>query len=317
MSGRGEGSFTERVLAELAPHLPLLACCRSALVEGMGWVGRPASGARRGGGSEDELLVTSRPIAARVALGSLHANGAAARVVRRRSPRRPSFAVLAPPGALAGPPPSNRPCCARAALRGAVLAGASLSRPDRPPHLEIRVTGDQAAAELCAVLDGFGVAAARLRRAEGVVVTVRSIEGVAAVLSSVGAQDGRLRFEEGRVVREVRAGVNRRLNGETANLRRVVAAGVRQVRAAGALEGDPEAWSRLPAALREAAALRLRHPQDSLGRLAARAGTSRSAMAGRLHRLVALAEPAAAGADPPAAGAEASAPAPVARGKRR
>jgi len=120
-------------------------------------------------------------------------------------------------------------------------------------------------------------------------VTVRSGVAVGAALSSIGAQAGRLSFEAGRVIREVRSGVNRRLNAETANLRRTASAGVRQLESIVVLEADPDRWAALPPALREAAALRSRHPDDDLAQLAVRAGCSRPAMAGRLHRLVAAA----------------------------
>jgi len=91
------------------------------------------------------------------------------------------------------------------------------------------------------------------------------------------------------VVREVRAGVNRRLNSETANLRRTVDAGMRQADAIARLRADPASWDRLPPALREAATLRVRHPEQALDDLAALAGCSRSAMAGRLRRLLEVA----------------------------
>src|SRR5260370_36934161 len=83
----------------------------------------------------------------------------------------------------------------------------------------------------------------------------------------------------------MRAGVNGGTKGETATLRRTADAAVRQVEAATRLRNDPVRWEGLPQGLREAAELRLRHPQDTLERIAARAGVSRSAMAGRLHRL--------------------------------
>jgi DNA-binding protein WhiA len=121
------------------------------------------------------------------------------------------------------------------------------------------------------------------------VVTVRSGPAVGTALSSIGAQAGRLTFEAGRVIREVRSGVNRRLNAETANLRRTAAAGVLQLESIAVLEADIARWEALPPALREAATLRARHPDDDLARLAERAGCSRPAMAGRLHRLVAAA----------------------------
>jgi DNA-binding protein WhiA len=114
---------------------------------------------------------------------------------------------------------------------------------------------------------------------------------VGSALSTIGAQSGRLRFEDGRVVRELRGGVNRRLNAETANLRRTVSAGVEQLAAIAALRADPGRWERLPPALREAAVLRERHPEDALHGLARRAACSRSAMADRLRRLIVAAAP--------------------------
>ena len=56
-----------------------------------------------------------------------------------------------------------------------------------------------------------------------------------------------------------------------------------------AVEADAQRWEALPPALREAASLRALHPDDDLAHLAERAGCSKPAMAGRLHRLVAAA----------------------------
>ena len=283
MSRPAAASFSSEVVAELAPHVPLLACCRTALLEGMRCAAPSATVAAPGDGV---VLMTTRSAAARVALAVLHAAGVPARVVRRRTPRRTSYAVLGDPDDLARSPSSDRPCCRRSRLRGAVLEGGSFSRPDAPPHLEIVCASPDAAQTLLDAMAGLDIAAACVTRRGRPVVEVRSIEGVAAVLSGIGAQGGRLRFEEGRVVREVRATVNRRLNSETANLRRTVDAGVRQARAAEVVQLDQARWRRLPESVRQAALLRHRHPQESLSALAARAGTSRSAMAGRLRRLM-------------------------------
>jgi DNA-binding protein WhiA len=174
-------------------------------------------------------------------------------------------------------------------LRGAFLAGGAVARPDAAPQLEILCASSAGAESLCRDAAGLGVSAVALTRRGRPLLAVRSAEGVAAMLSSIGAQTGRLRFEEGRVVRDLRSQVNRRLNSETANLRRTVAAAVLQTRAIRALSDDRERWQALPPALREAAVLRQRHPRDSLDRLAGRAGCSRSAMADRLRRLLATA----------------------------
>ena len=270
-------SFTERILAELAPHTPPLSCCRAALIEGMRLAG------------DGDAVVTARSTAARAALAALHAEGVAARVERLRTPRHHHFRVVdGPPGR-----PSERSCCRRSRLRGAFLAAGSLTRADGAPHLELWARDEAGAERLREDLEALEVPARVQARRGRAVVTVRSVTGVATALSLIGAQSGRLEFEEGRVVREVRGDVSRRLNAETANLRRTVEAAVSQLEAIEALRTDPAGWDALPHALREAGELRLRHPRETLDRLAARAGCSRGAMAGRLHRLVGAAASAA------------------------
>lgn len=269
-------SFTERIVAELAPHVPPLACCRAALIEGMALAG------------EGGAPVTTRLVAARAALAVLHADAIPASVERLATARRHRYRVTV---RGTGPPsltPSANLCCSRSRLRGVFLACGSLSRGDGPPQLELLVGSEAAAARVVADLERLDIPSSTLRRRGRPVVAVRSAAGVATLLSSIGAHLGRLEFESGRVVSEVRSGVNRRLNAETANLRRTVSAAVSQLEAIDRLERDRSRWERLPPALREAAMLRRRRPQDSLEALAEAAGCSRPAMAGRLHRLVAI-----------------------------
>ena len=289
-------SFTERIVAELAPHVPPLPCCRAALIEGMALAGE--------GGSP----VTPRLVAARAALAVLHADSIPASVERLATPRRHRYRVAVRASAAAGTPapgatsagapapvappaasaPSGNLCCSRSRLRGVFLACGSLSRGDGPPQLELLVGSEVSASRVVADLERLDIPSVTLRRRGRPVVAVRSAAGVAILLSSIGAHMGRLEFESGRVVREVRSGVNRRLNAETANLRRTVSAALSQLEAIDRLERDRTRWERLPPALREAAVLRRRRPRDSLESLAAAAGCSRPAMAGRLHRLVAI-----------------------------
>jgi hypothetical protein len=269
-------SFTERIVAELAPHLPPLGCCRAALIEGMALAG------------EGGAPVTTRLVAARAALAVLHADAIPASVERLATARRHRYRVTVRGTGPTSLTPSANLCCSRSRLRGVFLACGSLSRGDGPPQLELLVGSEAAAARVVADLERLDIPSSTLRRRGRPVVAVRSAAGVATLLSSIGAHLGRLEFESGRVVREVRSGVNRRLNAETANLRRTVSAAVSQLEAIDRLERDRSRWERLPPALREAAVLRRRRPQDSLEALAEAAGCSRPAMAGRLHRLVAI-----------------------------
>jgi len=276
-------SFTERVLAELASETPTLPCCRAALVQGMRLSGQ---------GGE---LVTTRLVAARAAVAALHASSVPAAVERLATPRRHRYRLIVPeqPGAVTGqapaPAPSGDLCCARSRLRGLLLAAGTLGRGDGPPLLELRVASQPAASGVIEDLRRLGVPGVAALRRGRPVVQVRSAAGLATLLSSLGAQRGRLEFEAGRVVGEVRSGVSRRLNAETANLHRTVAAAVLQLEAIELLRADRRRWDALPPALREAAVLRRRRPRASLEVLAFAAGCSRPAMAGRLHRLVATA----------------------------
>jgi DNA-binding protein WhiA len=226
---------------------------------------------------------TPRAVAARCAVAVLHADGLAGHAVRVRSARRVRYRVELPADR---PPAGDGNCCRRSRLRGAFMALGSVSRPDRPPHLEIPVRDHDAAAVIAADLGALEVAAMVSTRRGRYVVTVRTAGAVGEALSSIGAQGARLVYEQGRVVRDVRAEVNRTLNAETANLRRTVDAAVRQLAATDRLLGDTVRWEALPPAVREAALLRRANPDASLGALAAAAAISRPAMAGRLHRLL-------------------------------
>src|SRR5437879_4529812 len=179
-------SFTQRVVAELAPHIPPLSCCRRTLVEGMLLVSDSPS-----------TVSTTRLAAARAAMSSLHAERIAAHVVRAAAPRRLRYVLS---GALleeigAG---SSLPCCTRSRLRGAFLAAGRVVRPAREPHLEISFATEAAAARIAADLAALGVTATIRDHRGARLVTVRSSQAVGTVLSSIGAQGGRLEFEAGR-----------------------------------------------------------------------------------------------------------------------
>ena len=270
-------SFTQQVVAELTPHVPVLPCCRRALLDGMLLVSDTPG-----------AIDTTRAAAARAAMQTLHTASMPAHVARVAAARRARYR-LAPGDLDAMGPASSRLCCTRARLRGAFLCSGRLQRPDSGPYLEVSCPSAESAGSLAADAAELGVPARVRQRRGRWTLTVRSTAAVGAALSSIGAQSGRLDFEAGRVVREVRAAVNRKLNAETANLRRTAGAGVAQLEAALALEEDAARWARLPPALREAASLRRSHPQDDLAALALRAHCSRSAMAGRLRRLVTFA----------------------------
>jgi DNA-binding protein WhiA len=136
----------------------------------------------------------------------------------------------------------------------------------------------------------FGVVA-KVREARGVYrVVVRERESIVEILKHVGAHSIVLKYIELQVRREVRGQINRLANFDNANLMRSAAAAVasgQRVRRAMAILGDE-----VPEHLKMAGELRMKHRDaslDDLGRLAVPPLT-KDAIAGRIRRLLALAD---------------------------
>ncbi|NUU22109.1 MAG: DNA-binding protein WhiA, partial [Streptomycetaceae bacterium] len=185
---------------------------------------------------------------------------------------------------------SGATCDAEAAWRGAFLAHGSLTEPGRSSALEVTCPGSEAALALVGAARRLSIAA-KAREVRGVDrVVVRDGDAIGALLTRLGAHESVLAWEERRMRREVRATANRLANFDDANLRRsaraAVAAGARVQRALEIL-GDE-----VPDHLAAAGKLRLEHKQASLEELGGLADPplTKDAVAGRIRRLLAMAD---------------------------
>src|SRR6476469_4069244 len=181
-------------------------------------------------------------------------------------------------------------CDSEAAWRGAFLAHGSLTEPGRSSALEVTCPGPEAALALVGAARRLGIQA-KAREVRGVDrVVIRDGDAIGALLTRLGAHDALLAWEERRMRREVRATANRLANFDDANMRRsaraAVAAGSRVERALEILGDD------VPDHLREAGELRLKHKQASLEELGQLADPvmTKDAVAGRIRRLLAMAD---------------------------
>jgi DNA-binding protein WhiA len=179
---------------------------------------------------------------------------------------------------------------AEAAWRGAFLAHGSLTEPGRSSALEVTCPGPEAALALVGAARRLGIQA-KAREVRGVDrVVIRDGDAIGAMLTRLGAHDAVLAWEERRMRREVRATANRLANFDDANLRRsaraAVAAGARVDRALEILGAE------VPDHLQEAGRLRLEHKQASLEELGqlAQPPMTKDAVAGRIRRLLAMAD---------------------------
>jgi DNA-binding protein WhiA len=174
--------------------------------------------------------------------------------------------------------------------RGAFLATGSLTDPGRSAALEVVCPGNEAAMALVGAAGRLKVAA-KAREVRGSFrVVVRDGEAISTMLRLMGAGASVAAWEEMRQRREVRATANRLVNFDDANLRRSAQAAVAAcARVERALEilGDE-----VPDHLRYAGELRLGHRDASLDELGHHADPpmTKDAVAGRIRRLLAMAD---------------------------
>ncbi|WRS29765.1 DNA-binding protein WhiA [Actinomycetaceae bacterium MB13-C1-2] len=179
---------------------------------------------------------------------------------------------------------------AAAAWRGAFLARGSLVEPGRSSTLEVTCPGPESALAMVGCARRLG-ATAKGRDVRGTSrVTVRDTDAIAALLEALGAPKTFARWQEQREKREARGSANRLANFDDANLRRsaraAVAAGAKVERAFEILGDD------VPDHLLQAGKLRLQYKEDSLEELGQKSEPplTKDAVAGRIRRLLALAD---------------------------
>lgn len=177
-----------------------------------------------------------------------------------------------------------------AVWRGAFLAKGSLTDPGRSAALEVLCPGNEAAMALVGAASRLKVSA-KAREVRGAHrVVIRDGEAISNMLVLMGATSTVVAWEELRQRREVRATANRLVNFDDANLRRsaqaAVAACARVDRAMEILE------DKVPDHLRYAGELRLRFRDASLDELGHHADPpmTKDAVAGRIRRLLAMAD---------------------------
>ncbi|NLZ70865.1 MAG: DNA-binding protein WhiA [Clostridiaceae bacterium] len=178
----------------------------------------------------------------------------------------------------------------RAVLRGLFLSVGSINIPDSGYHLGFMLRG---IGRLSAVLSIFrleGLQPLESRHGGSTRLYFKEADQIVNFLAMTGAWRAVLDLENLRVERDLRNEVNRAVNFDSANLRRVATAAARQLAAIEALR-EVDALADLDEALRETARLRLRHPDLSLVELGQLfvPPLSKSGLNHRLKRLEALA----------------------------
>ena len=182
-------------------------------------------------------------------------------------------------------------CCKAAFLRGAFLAGGSVTDPGKGYHLEMSTTHQSVSRETFALMrEVMGFSPKTASRGGGQVLYLKQSEQISDFLTYIGAPVAAMGIMEARLEKELNNKVNRRCNCDDANTSKVVEAAqeqlasIRTLRARGQLDNHP-------GKLLQAAAAREENPESALTELAEmmEPPITKSAMSHRLKKLVELA----------------------------
>jgi DNA-binding protein WhiA len=160
----------------------------------------------------------------------------------------------------------RRPCCRKAYLRGAFLAGGSISDPEKTYHMEITSHDLLLVTELNRLMGTFRLNGKVISRKGNYIIYLKEGDNIVDFLNIIGAHTALMELENIRILKEMRNNVNRIVNCETANLEKTVDASVRQVDNIRYIR-DTTGLGRLPRNLSDIAELRLQYPDASLKEL--------------------------------------------------
>jgi len=174
-------------------------------------------------------------------------------------------------------------------VRGLFLGSGSINNPNKKYHLEILLTQRDIAQYIQNLLKQADIKSKILENNN--TLYLKEGEEISKFLAYIGAQKSVLKFEEIRVMKDLRNNVNRQVNCETANLSKTVNAAVTQIEAINFLK-KMKKYEELPDSLIEIAELRLEYPEMSLKDLGMQLENpiGKSGVNHRLKKIIEIAE---------------------------
>ena len=178
-------------------------------------------------------------------------------------------------------------CCRTAFLRGAFLAGGSVTDPEKRYHMELATSHQQASREVSTLLEEMGFLPRSVQRGADALIYFKQSEHIEDLLTKIGAPAAAMDIMTAKVDKEIRNGANRAMNCDMANVNKTLDAAQEQTAAIAKLR-DSARWERLPEKLQQTAQLRLDYPEDSLAQLAERCEppVTKSCINHRLRKLM-------------------------------
>lgn len=173
----------------------------------------------------------------------------------------------------------------RSYLRGAFLAGGSVNNPETSRyHLEIYSLYENHNDMIAEMMQKYNLPARTTKRRSGYITYIKEAEKIADFLQLIGATNSMLKFEDIRIVRDMRNSVNRLVNCENANMNKVASAASKQIENIKLIDSRV-GLDQLPDKLAQIAQTRLQHPEVSLKELGEMVPGGPISKSGVNHRL--------------------------------
>lgn len=154
-------------------------------------------------------------------------------------------------------------CCKRSYIRASFLGAGSITNPEKTYHLEFVTNNQEHSEDLSEIINSFGLNSKIVIRKDNYVVYLKEGEQIVDILNIMGAHQALLKFEDIRVLKDVRNNINRLVNCETANLSKTIDASIRQIDHIKKIQKNM-GLEKLPKKLREVAEIRIDNPDASL-----------------------------------------------------
>lgn len=151
-------------------------------------------------------------------------------------------------------------------VRGAFCGSGSINDPNKKYHLEILFNNLENLNYINSILEKFGIIAKSIDKISNYSLYIKGGEEISKFMALIGANKSVLKYEEIRVMRDMRNNVNRKVNCETANLNKVINASVSQIDDIKFLK-KMKKYDTLSEDLKEIAELRIENPDASLKEL--------------------------------------------------
>ena len=155
---------------------------------------------------------------------------------------------------------------AKAIVRGSFMGAGSITNPRSKYHLEIVFQTKEKAYKINSILNDYEINSKVLKRSKNYIIYIKDGEDVSKFLAFIGANKSVLKFEENRVIRDVRNNINRIVNCETANLNKIIKTAVKQIEDIKLIKKKNK-FKDLKKGEQELAELRLKNPDSSLTEL--------------------------------------------------